>query len=391
MVLALPESPLYRGTLVLSLLAIAALADYATGPTLAASSFYTLAVVVGAWGQGWRAGIGIPLAAGTLSALADARHPLHPKIDFYFILNQALNLGVFFFLAWLSGLAGRQQRNLGEQRDSLARISEQLEDELFAARGLQALMMDAPPEHPALDTGSCFESANILGGDASFLHLDPSGCLAFGVADVSGKGSPAALAAAVLVGLLEDAPGRYRSPSETLQYLNHRLAEKLPTTSFVTMFYALLDLRTGQLSYSSAGHDPAILFHADGRFESLTATGMVLGVSPDAIYREETRQLAPGDLVFCYTDGLTDMRNEEGNRLGFERARYLVATRAKQPCSEMVRSVLRAAREESATAPDDVMLVAVRYLGLPVSQESVPPTSVPLEAGTGPQTVWRPV
>ena len=205
--------------------------------------------------------------------------------------------------------------------------------------------------------------------------------------------SPAALAAAVLVGLLEDAPGRYRSPAETLHYLNSRLAERLPNTSFVTMFYALLDLRTGEMSYSSAGHDPAILFRADGRFEALPATGMVLGVTPAAEYREEKRTLAPGDLVFSYTDGLTDMRNEVGDRLGFERARYLVATRAKLPCSELVEAVVRAARDETATAPDDIMLVATRYLGAPSPSElpPLPEEEVPMALAAGKGAPWRPV
>lgn len=399
-VMTLPDNPFQRGLLVGGLMLLAAAGDFLSGPFLATQSFYALAVVVGVWGQGWRASFFIPLIAGILDALSDALHPLHPPINTLFVANQALNLAIYFFLGWLSGLAGQQQQRLAAQRDALARASEQMEDDLFAARNLQALLMDAPPDHPAIDSGAYFDSANILGGDAAILHLDQSGCLAFGVADVSGKGSPAALAAAVLVGLLEDAPGRYRSTAETLQYLNQRLAERLPSTSFVTMFYGLLNLHTGELTYSSAGHDPAILFRADGRFEALAATGMVLGVSQDATFGEEKRFLSPDDLIFCYTDGLTDMRDEAGNRLGFERARYLAATRLQQSCPELVESVVRAARDETVAAPDDIMLVAARYLGMPASLKLPTEPEVPLPhldsatpavTAAGKGAPWRPV
>ena len=124
------------------------------------------------------------------------------------------------------------------------------------------------------------------------------------------------------------------------------------------------------------------------------------GIDPGADFHPHCLTLGPGDSLVAYTDGLTDMRDEAGNRLGFERARYLAATRLQLSCPELVESVVRAARDETLTAPDDIMLVAARYLGMPASLD--PPTepemSLPNREATAPAVTtagkgapWRPV
>jgi len=278
---------------------------------------------------------------------------------------------------------GRQQRSLAQQRDQLAADRDQiaaqrtevtalhrrLEEDLQAARILQQVLTGSPPTHPAAEIHSSLQAARILGGDTLHLSLGPEEQLAIALADVSGKGSPAALAGAVLVGLLEDAPDRYGSPARLLRYLNDRLESRLPEEMFVTLFYGVLDLRTGTLTYASGAHEPPVLLRAEGQVEKLEAGGFPLGVFPHAEYEGFAVELRPGDAIFCYTDGLTDQVRADGTRIGEEGLHELLAENAQLPCADLLPLTLQRAAGGSTTLGDDVTVVAVRFLGTPVRQQ----------------------
>lgn len=274
-------------------------------------------------------------------------------------------LGLLIAVGWVALRLSRQQQSLSEQRDELARLNTHLEEDMRAAREIQELLLAPPPEHHAVEIGIYTQTARILGGDTADLALSPeTGAgrrMAVTVADVSGKGSPAALAGAVLVGMLDDAPARYTSPAETLSYLNERLAARLPDGLFVTLFHAVLDLDAGVLTYGNAGHDLPLLIRASGAMQELETTGMALGVMADAEFEERTVCLSAGDLLFCYTDGVTDHRAASGERFGRERLLAVLQAGASMPGPELVRTIAGKATGDEELQ-DDVTLVAVRYL-----------------------------
>ncbi|MBW8858029.1 MAG: serine/threonine-protein phosphatase [Bradyrhizobium sp.] len=196
-----------------------------------------------------------------------------------------------------------------------------------------------------MDIATFSATARILGGDT--LDIAQRGThLAVLVGDVSGKGSPAALAAAVLAGLLDDCPTRFDSPARTLEYLNARLLNRLPPEMFVTALYLILDAATGKLLWANAGHERPFLLRA-GEPGARTAEelgsdhGADLPLTLDAhsAYRDRETLLRPGDGLFCYTDGLTDLRLATGKRFGIDplRDRCRPALAGKRGRTDTVR------------------------------------------------------
>jgi sigma-B regulation protein RsbU (phosphoserine phosphatase) len=344
-----------------AILLLAAWVDWAAGPGFA-GVLYVLPVALAGWCWGWFAGIGLALAAAALNLATElASHGAGTVFEL--AVAESELLFILLMTGALSAALGRQQQVVLEQRDRLARLNSHLEAELRAARALQNVLSGPPPEHAAMEAGAHLEPARILGGDMVDLALSPGGRLAIAVTDVSGKGSQAALAGAVLVGLLDDAPARFRSPAETLRYLNMRLAPRLPDEMFATMFYGLLDLEAGTLAYAIAGHEPPFLLGASRQVQPLTAAGPALGILPGATYDEETVVLQPGDLLLCYTDGIIDRIRPVDRDQAEQWLRAEVAARTHLPCQELVEAVVRRAAADAPVVLDDITLVAVRYRG----------------------------
>lgn len=372
------------------LLAVATVGDYLTGPAVMSTGFYFFAVMLAAWWEGLTAGLCVALLAAGLDIGADVVHPANPLAREFLPVNWYLDLLVFLGTAWLSATASRQAALIVQQRDRLAEFSAQVEEEMRAARELQQLLGGAVPELPTVEIGTYLQPARFLGGDAVDLSLAPDGPLAILIADVSGKGSPAALASAVLIGILDDAPERFRSPAGTLRYLNQHLVERLPGSMFVTVFYALLDPERGRLTYASAGHDPPLLLRVRDSgattVEELLPTGIVLAVLPEAEFEERTEFLRPGDVLFCYTDGITDVQDLEGTRLGPDRLRDLVVSLAEEPARETVQAVVQQVTDNASCVPDDISLVVLRYRAGADLNGEPQPSDAP---GDGASEDWR--
>lgn len=362
-----PHRPLDQVVFIGFLLAVATVVDYLTGPAVTPAALYLLAVVTAAWQRGIVAGLLVALLAGALNILANRPHPISPLGNITLPLNLSFGFLALVGAAWLGAMAGRQQQLLTEQRDQFAQLNAHLDDELRAARTLQQLLVAPVPQHPAFGIATLIQPALILGGDVVDLVLTPDGRLVCALADISGKGSPAALAGAVLIGLLDDAPERFKSPAATLNFLNERLAKRLPESMFVTMFYALLDLAPGKLTYASAGHDPPLLIRKKSScptaVEELPPTGMVLGALPGEIFEEETVMMRPGDTLLLYTDGLTDVIDAEGERFGPDRLRELAAQQAGATAQEIAKAIADRVVETAVHIPDDISMVAIQYLG----------------------------
>jgi sigma-B regulation protein RsbU (phosphoserine phosphatase) len=260
-------------------------------------------------------------------------------------------------------------------RDEVLRHVARLEDDLAAARAIQLGMVPSefPPacaEFP-VDIYATLCPALEVGGDLYDFFLCDDHTLCFVVADVSGKGAGAALFMArakalirTVAKLLVHAEGRRAHPAEIVTHVNEDLCRDNPGLMFVTAFVATLDLRDRTLSYCNAGHTTPYLL-SGGQLSALpTARGRLLGVTADARYVTQSRALAGGELLFLFTDGVTECEDASGHF--FEDARLEDALRAAAggDARGVVEAVVSAVRGFAGAArqSDDITAMALKML-----------------------------
>jgi sigma-B regulation protein RsbU (phosphoserine phosphatase) len=250
---------------------------------------------------------------------------------------------------------------------------ERLEQELRIARNIQmSLLPQGPLLMPGLTLIAHCEPAREVGGDYyDFLPIDDH-TLGILVADVSGKGTSAALYMAELKGIVLSLSQRYRSPRELLIEADRIISRHLDSRSFITVTYLVVDLQTGTLQYARAGHCPLVYVpgpYATGRTPQLLAPdGLVLGLQLDGgqtfvrLLEEVTIPLGRGDLFVLYTDGLTEAMNSAGDCFGESRLATLIGEHADLPADELRERILRdiEAFTESALQQDDMTMVLLR-------------------------------
>ncbi|MFN3649906.1 MAG: PP2C family protein-serine/threonine phosphatase [Armatimonadota bacterium] len=345
-------------------LAAAALVDYGSGVWVVASAFYIFPIARAGFLAGLRGALAVTILATLLNATTEwiqrteAALTVSPEI---LLANELLSTVVFLAVAYGSASVARRQQLVLEQKEELEAVNRRLENDLNDTRKLQDLLMSPPPPVPGLELGLYLKPARIVGGDAAQLSPE-NGHLVIIIADVSGKGPPAALAGAVLIGLLDHAPSRTESPARALAEVNARLVERFPDELFVTVFYGLLHCATGELRYASAGHDPQLLLRADGTHEQLMPTAMPLGVIPELDAEEVCVTLETGDLLLGYTDGATDVPLPGGGRLEEAGLAERLLRHRQLPPQQLVEQVAAGLLELAPEPPDDITLVAVRRL-----------------------------
>jgi len=217
------------------------------------------------------------------------------------------------------------------------RRARQVQRQLQLAAAVQRRMLPSTLPHlPPLDLGARYIPSFELGGDFYDL-MDLGGHLGFFVGDVAGKGVAAALLmASVRASLRAHASERYHIDEVLTRVNDHLVRDTLPN-EFVTVFYGVIDPRTLRLTYCSAGHDPTLLLRSPPGAEptekhlfALDTGGMVLGVLPEQRYERAMWDLAPGDTVIAYTDGVVDARNFSGEKFGRARLRQAIVGFARQ-------------------------------------------------------------
>jgi predicted ester cyclase len=214
-------------------------------------------------------------------------------------------------------------------RVAQAQERERIRQELRVARQIQrSLLPEATPELYGWQLAAYYKPAREVGGDFyDFLELE-DGRLGLVVGDATGKGMPAALVMATTRGMLRAVAQSLDSPGEVLALVNDALYPDTPSEMFVTCFYAILDPKSGTLSYANAGHDLPYLWHG-GDAEELRARGMPLGLMPDMSYDEREAVLREGDCVLFYSDGLVEAHDPHYEMFGFPRLGALIAEHGK--------------------------------------------------------------
>ena len=201
-----------------------------------------------------------------------------------------------------------------------------------------------------------------VGGDYFDWFPLSGGRLGFLVADVSGKGVPAALLVSTVHSAVHLQIDEAKDVADLVARIDRHLRRFAATRKFLTLFFGLLDPATGRFRYVSAGHNPALLARAGGEMLRLESTGVPVGMLPNASWREESVTLAAGDLLCVYTDGVTEAVDERDEEFGLERLSRLVRKGASRPVRELCDEVLAAVADFARGMPqyDDQTLLLVR-------------------------------
>lgn len=252
--------------------------------------------------------------------------------------------------------------------------------ELDVATRLQASILPTEyPDDPAYELRAFMRPAREVGGDFyDFFEIDDER-VGFVIADVSGKGVPAALFMAVARTLIKVTGTSGLSPGQAIARANDLLVAENEEMMFVTTFHGVLHRSTGRIVYANAGHNPPYVVRADGTVEPVARTGdMALGVMDEMPFCEATLELGSGDTLFLYTDGVSEAQNAAGEE--FLESRLEAALQGcqnlslAQVTSRVVESVERFV--DGAEQSDDITCLALRYASVTVdgdARRSPPP------------------
>lgn len=260
-------------------------------------------------------------------------------------------------------------------KDYIRRLTEttaakqRIESELSIAREIQ--MSTLPkifpplPDLPELAMYAMIEPAREVGGDLYDFYPAGPRRFCFTVGDVSGKGVPASLFMAVSKTLLKAAAEGQSPPEEVLRRVNDALSDNNEKAMFITVFFAALDLGTGELEYANGGHNPPLLLRRDGSVETLDeGLGPVVGALRGMRYGRGRTRLVPGDRLLLYTDGVTEATAPEGSMFGEERLFAALRSWGGRAPKELSLELMAQVRSFSAgELADDVTLMAIEFLG----------------------------
>jgi len=262
----------------------------------------------------------------------------------------------------------RMAVELKEHIDALTRETaarQAVESELEVARRIQESLLPrrfpAFPDHPEFSLYALNVPARHVAGDFFDYTLLENRYLYVTIADVSGKGVPAALLMAVSRTVLRDELAVSRDPAHILARANAVLSEDNPNSMFVTLFLGIYDTRTGVLEYANAGHPSPLLLTPDGSVRVFDGKpSPLVGLLPDAAYETRRGRLEPGERLLLYTDGVTEARRGEGEFLEEEGLIRIVTGREGTSLEELCDTIVREVeRFEEGKKSDDVTILAV--------------------------------
>ena len=269
-----------------------------------------------------------------------------------------------------NGMAVSLRDRIDELREETQR-RERLESELaIAAQVQRSLLPEKPPAVPGLELAGWSRSAREVGGDFyDFLEMGPD-LLGIAIGDATGKGLPAALLITECSSVLKALAEETRSPGALLARTNAALCRQLEGSGqFITLFFMVVNTRTGAVTYSRAGHNPPLLLGANLGREAWLGEGMglPLGVKRDCRFEDVEVQLDPADTVLLYSDGITEARRNGNDLYGEERMQSVLEGCIGCPLGEVLTHLHEdvAAHVGGKELSDDMTMVGLRFAPVP--------------------------
>ncbi|MDO4265428.1 MAG: SpoIIE family protein phosphatase [Eubacteriales bacterium] len=257
-----------------------------------------------------------------------------------------------------------------ENLEKMTKEKERIGAELAVATQIQADMLPRIfppfPDRSEFDIFASMNPAKEVGGDFYDFFLVDKAHLGIVIADVSGKGVPAALFMVIAKTLIKNHAQFGASPAEIFSITNNQLCEGNEAGLFVTAWLGILNLENGELRYVNAGHNPPLLKHREGGYSYLKSpAGFVLAGFEDISYRESSLKLSAGDMLLLYTDGVTEAENRAQEQFGEERLLRVAVESGQDTAKRLIFAVREAvsAFSDGAEQFDDITLLALRYRG----------------------------
>lgn len=237
-----------------------------------------------------------------------------------------------------------------------------LRSEISVAASMQeTLLATSKPHIQGLDIGAISVPAEQMNGDYHHFVKDKDGTLGVAIADVIGKGVPAALCMSMIKYAMESFPGQTMSPKSILGSLNRVVEKNVDPGIFITMFYVQYLPATGKFQYASAGHEPGYHFNAKTKtFTEIKTRGLVLGALPDSTYENKECRLHPGDMIILLTDGVTECRKDDGF-IEIQEILEIIKRYTHLQAQELVHQVFKHfERLQNFHLSDDFTLIVIR-------------------------------
>ncbi len=246
--------------------------------------------------------------------------------------------------------------------ESIERL--RLQEEVSMARQIQLdLLPSSPPKFKELGIAVHSAPSRTVGGDFyDFIHL-PGGRLGFVIADASGKGMPAALMIAQIQAMIRSEVNNGIPIAHMLRNINQQLVTSTSPEKYVTLFYGELNPQNGELIYSNAGHNYPVLVRSGNRIELLAQGGTVIGALPMLEYSSTIIKLEPQDILFLFTDGLSEAMNHNEQEYGEERIKNKLFEHFHSDAETLVKEIVNDVRSFDPTDPprDDTTIIAIKF------------------------------
>jgi hypothetical protein len=254
-------------------------------------------------------------------------------------------------------------RLFGTMAAAALNTAERHETDLLVARTVQDALLAIPTQVPGVQHAALHRSATegaVVGGDFYDVFNLPDGRLAILIGDISGKGLDASLLMAVLKNTVKAYSYTHEKPAEILRLCNELLVDSAPEPAFATVFMGLYDPAAGALEYCGAGHPPPFLVRPEGSVERLEPRSPVIGMLEQVEYVDDTIDFSPGDLLFLYTDGVTETRSEN-DFLGEDRLLEWVSSRRGLSPRDLTAEIFREVGEfADGKLRDDLAILVVK-------------------------------
>ncbi len=252
-----------------------------------------------------------------------------------------------------------------EEHDQLISIQQDLQTAREIQQAILPKVFSPFPNRNDFEIYAAMNAAKEVGGDFYDFFLIDNDRIGFVIGDVSGKGVPAAIFMAVSRTIIRATGIKGGPADECMNYVNNLLCNESVASMFVTVFYGILNTATGELEYVNAGHNPPYLINSSGIKTVELTRGTVLGGIEHFNYRSLKMQLAPGDILYLYTDGVTEAFNRKGELYGDDRLEEVLKANLQTGQTEIVKIVLTEVAAFAAGFPpsDDITMMAIKFMG----------------------------
>ena len=250
-----------------------------------------------------------------------------------------------------------EEAQASKRRD--ARQQREFEDARLIQRGLLPAAM---PQTAAVQLASSWQPANGVGGDCFDALTFANGAVGLTIADVAGKGVPAALLMSNLQAAVRAFAQEGTAPGSVCTSVNRLLCRNMASGRFVTFCYVRIDTASRRLTYANAGHNPPLLIRASGAVDQLAPSGTVLGVFAESTYEQGDFAIGAGDRLVLYTDGITEGRNAAGDEFGEDRLAETASRHRGLAAEEMLAGILRDVEDfNGGKYEDDATLIVAGW------------------------------